>query len=218
MDGFSHPALTLWLYSQHLQKHPTILPLILLCYLIVCPFYTPRHLILSLTFSPLPLPGQPARHGVNAILRSLHPTYLAVSHRLSLSLSHTLHVLPTPHATTPLHVKTLTLHTLSRTHMHLVWLAGWRQPRAEKKRVQSMSIDMQYCTKTATAQTRRENENGGKKFSEKGRASSYLGFIQFIYMNNLPGSLLKHHMLIKTLKRSAITYLMLLFHFPAKTL
>ncbi len=98
-------------------------PLILLCYLIVCPFYTPRHLILSLTFSPLPLPGQPARHGVNAILRSLHPTYLALSHRLSHThtrmLSHP-HVLTTLHATTPFkpsHVKTL-------THMHLVWLAG----------------------------------------------------------------------------------------------
>lgn len=55
-------------------------PLIVLCYLIVCPLYTPRHLILSLTFSPLPLPGQPARHGVNAIRRSLRPTYLAVKH------------------------------------------------------------------------------------------------------------------------------------------
>lgn len=68
------------------------------------------------------------------------------------------HVLTTPHAITPFKHT----NTLSCTNMHLVWLAGWRQPRAERKRVQSMSIDMQYCTKTATAQTSRERDQGEK--------------------------------------------------------
>lgn len=189
-------------------------PLILLCYLIVCPFYTPRHLILSLTFSPLPLPGQPARHGVNAILRSLHPTYLAVSH----SLPHTLECSRThmfwPHYTLQPHLKLL---MLKHSHTHALGLAGWvKTARAEKIRVQSMSIDMQYCTKTTAAQTSRENQRRGKSSVRKGEYPHTWGSCGPIYMNNLHGSRLKHHMFIKTLKICAIIYFMFLFNFPAK--
>lgn len=59
---------------------------------------------------------------------------------------------------------------LKHSHTHALGLAGWvKTARAEKIRVQSMSIDMQYCTKTATAQTRRENETRGKSSVRKGK-------------------------------------------------
>ncbi len=108
-----------------------------------------------------------------------------------------------PHYTLQPHLNLLMLkHTHTHTHTDpgavrlgraVLDAAGWRQPRAEKKRLQSMSIDMQYCTKTATAQTRRENETRAKSSVRKGEHPLTCGAYSPFEWTIVPRSLLKHN-------------------------